>query len=191
MTKMNITLLTLAAVLVLSSLLLAGPPENSGDESATVQDTGELNLEGTIALLQTEYNLWLDAVLSGSREESEDLEKNLLGIINLDITINQEKVRSMAKEVALASGNLDVSESGVSEADSNRLKQEISHLNAKESVFRSAVKTKAFSNKYRLLGDYIDLLRRELKMPRLKLASNDKLSESTEDRSGAVPVSNK
>jgi len=189
MTKMNITLLTLAAVVVLSSPALAGPPENSGDESATVQITEELNLEGMIALLQTEYILWLDAVLSGSEAEAEYLETNLLGIINLDIMVSQEEVRSMAKEVTLASGDLDASESGASEADSNELKQAISHLNAKEAVFRSAVKTKAFSNKYRLLGDYIDLLRRELKMPRLKLASNDRPSNSTGSRSGAVPAS--
>ncbi len=41
-------------------------------------------------------------------------------------------------------------------------------------MFVRPLRTDAFSNKYRLLGDYIDLLRRELGMTRLELAEDIK-----------------
>ena len=189
MMKTKISLLTLIAVVTLSSPILADPPEPSSTEPSAVRATEEFILEETIALLQIEYNLWLDAALSGSGAEAERLEENLLGRINLDIIVSQEKVRAMAKEVALASGDDVSSGPKVPEVDSDEFKQARNHLNAKEAVFRSAVKTEAFSNKYRLLGDYIDLLRRELKMPRLKLASNQRPSNSAVTRPGADPTS--
>ena len=186
MTKPKILVLILTAVLALSSSILAGPPKDAKAEAAA-QMSEEFNTEETIALLQIEYSLWLDAVLSGDKSEAEYLEKNLLGRINLDIMVSQESVRSMAREVALTPGDQVAQESDAN--DSDEFKQAIRHLNAKEAIFRSAVKTEAFSNKYRLLGDYIDLLRRELKMPRLKLVSNQASSNNNGSQPDAAPGS--
>lgn len=162
----------LTAIAILSSAVLAGSPQNLSEEPKAVHISEESTTEETIALLQMQYNLWLDAVLSGDKSEAAEYEKNLLGIMNFNIMISQSEVRSMAKEIALAPGDQAQSESD----GGDQFAQAIGHLNAKEALFRSALRTDAFSNKYRLLGDYIDLLRRELKMPRLKLASISKPS---------------
>jgi hypothetical protein len=186
MTRKSISYISLIAI-VLTSPILAGSPASQDVAVATEveaeQTCGdltpqELTSQETVTLLQSECFLWLDAVLSGSESEAEQLEKNLLGIISLDIMINEERVRAMAKRVALAPGA----------SDSEELSQAITSLNTKEALYRAAVKADAFSNKYRLLGDYIDLLRRELKMPRLKLAAGDKSFRRTGGRNGSRPA---
>ena len=132
-------------------------------------------------MLQIEYDLWLDARLTGSEQEVERLEKNLLGMISFDIMVSQERVRAMAKQITLASDDPEVATAGetddkVPSPEDYDFQRAIDNLTAKEALLRSAIKTNAFSNKYRLLGDYIDLLRRELKMPRLKLARTERPS---------------
>jgi hypothetical protein len=50
-------------------------------------------------------------------------------------------------------------------------------LQSKRVLVDAITRTDAFSNKYRLLGDYVGLLRREVGLPKLKLAV-DKKSEA-------------
>ncbi len=184
MNRNMISILLLTATAILSSAVLAGSPQNLSEEPKTVRISEESTPEETIAMLEMEYILWLDAVLSGAKSEAAEFEKNLLGIVNLNIMTSQGEVRAMAKEIALAPGD----QAELKTDGDDRFGQAIDHLNAKEALFRSALRTDAFSNKYRLLGDYIDLLRRELKMPRLKLASNPEPSNKAGHHLRAAPA---
>lgn len=132
-----------------------------------------------VAQAEQLHTLWLEAVLDGNESEAARLEKDLVGLISHDILMVQEEVRQMAKDIALAPGvaaDQDDNHAIVSLVSDRDIEfeQAIGFLNIKESLYRSVSKSESFSNKYRLLGDYINLLRRELKMPRLKLAQAKK-----------------
>jgi hypothetical protein len=137
---------------------------------------GDYSREAILTTLETNHDLWLEAELAGHRDQASRIEKDLLGLLNCDIYAHQERVRQLAKDLILSPTSQADTADGRTDADSLSrqlvFRTEISALNAKEALHRSIVKTDAFSNKYRLLGDYIDLLRRELEMPRLKLASS-------------------
>jgi len=184
MIRANTASLILAAIVAVFGIAVAGQVTRPAVESPAGDLNEVLTVEETIALLEEEYDQWLEAVLGGSQTEAAQIEKNVFGIVNLDIMRNQEGVRIRAREIALASDQKSSSRED-SVAAGGELKQAINHLNAKEAVFRSALKTDAFSNKYRLLGDYIDLLRRELEMPRLKYVLHEKSPESEAARPDA------
>ena len=96
----------------------------------------------------------------------------MFGLINRDIHLSENRVRELAKRAALARGGEDnqkLPDSEVTDQEQD-FQRGVALLNTKEALYRSLNKTNVFSTKYRLLGDYIDLLRRELQMPRLKLA---------------------
>jgi hypothetical protein len=145
----------------------------------------EYPLDAVLTELEVDYTLWLEAQLVGDRAEKERLEKNLVGLVNYDIFVNQELVRDLAKRVALASSQKEDATGGPPSAATRSqekvtFEQAIARLNVKEMLFRSFSRSPSFSNKYRLLGDYIDLLRKELDMPRLKLANARSGNASTD-----------
>jgi len=182
MKKLLLTLF--AAVFCCGAPVSANEPAGAGD--APSDNPGEeYPLDAVLTELEVDYTLWLEAQLVGDRAEKERLEKDLVGLLNYDIYVNQELVRDLAKQVALASlQKEDASGNPLSAAARSEQKvsfeREIARLNVKETLFRSFSRSQAFSNKYRLLGDYIDLLRKELDMPRLKLANARSNSASTE-----------
>jgi hypothetical protein len=128
--------------------------------------------------MEAEYKVWTNAVLRGKENRAQEHESNLLSMVNRDIYFFQERVRQLALEATLASAeDKSWSSESTPTAERDKLKTEfqesVDRLNTKEMLYRSLTRTCAFSNKYRLLGDYIDLLRRELDLPRLKLAKTD------------------
>ncbi|MBD3256823.1 hypothetical protein GF377_00220 [candidate division GN15 bacterium] len=58
----------------------------------------------------------------------------------------------------------------------------LTSLNTKEALWLALERTEDVANKYRLLGDYINLLRRELKMSRLHWAAVARNAADREDR---------
>jgi len=183
MKKLLLTLF--AVVLCCGAPLTATEPAGAGDTS-TDEPWEEYPLDAVLTELEVDYTLWLEAQLVGDRAEKERLEKDLVGLLNYDIYVNQELVRDLAKQVALASlQKEDASGKPLSAAEQSEQKvlfeREIARLSVKEAIFRSFSRSQAFSNKYRLLGDYIDLLRKELGMPKLKLANGRSSNASTED----------
>jgi len=182
MKKLLLTLF--AAVFCYGGPVPATEPAGAGDTSAD-DPLEEYPLDAVLTELEVDYMLWLEAQLVGDRAEKERLEKDLVGLLNYDIYVNQELVRDLAKQVALASSQKeDASGNPLSAAARSEQKaafeQVIGRLSIKEALFRSFSRSQAFSNKYRLLGDYIDLLRKELDMPRLKLANAKSEDASTD-----------
>jgi hypothetical protein len=168
--------LVLIALLATASVVWAtDPPPATG--ASTDVSWQEYSLEAALTELEVDYGLWLEVTLTGVDPEVKRLEKTMMGLVNFDIYVSQERVRDLAKATARQSwqDNRDTVAQHEQLPDDS-LQNAIARLNTKESLYRSLTKTQAFSNKYRLLGDYINLLRRELELPRLKLA-NEKVSD--------------
>ena len=193
MTKTKLGYLIVAVAMILLGSVSAELSVGSEAKAAITTSPEQYSPEQVVAELQTEYDLWLEAVLAGDDQEADRLEKNLLGMVNYDILVARELVREMARAVALSAEVDEGQPTGPDEAKDGSVGQKefsraIACLNIREALCRSLDRTDAFSNKYRLLGDYIDLLRRELKMPRLKLAVSRKTSlEMSGGMSPGVP----
>lgn len=126
---------------------------------------------------------WHAAVLASERGRSERIENKILSVISEDITSQQMRVRELAHEVTSEPPVKSSADQGVdgkeyrenpvpNDAAENEFREHHTLLKAKQIIARSVRNSKAFSNKYRLLGDYVDLLRRELGMARVKWANN-------------------
>jgi hypothetical protein len=172
--RQTFTLVLIALLATASVVWATDPPPATGASTDAVWQ--EYSLEAALTELEVDYGLWLEVTLSGVEPEVNRLEKTMMDLVNFDIYISQEKVRELAKETAEQSWREKrdtlVQKTNVDDS----LQAAIARLNTKEALYRSIKKTGAFSNKYRLLGDYINLLRRELELPRLKLA-NEKVSD--------------
>jgi hypothetical protein len=165
----------LAFVVTLTSVaVVAADQPGAAQTDISALTWSEYSQQGILSTLELDHDLWLEAQLGGDHDQVARIEKELLGLINRDIFGHQERVREIAKDMVLSSvpGPDSAAAPAASDSLQSRVdfKGEIDILNAKEALCRSFRRTDAFSNKYRLLGDYIDLLRRELEMPRLKMA---------------------
>jgi hypothetical protein len=142
--------------------------------------------------LQAQYDRWTKAVQAGDSELVSECERSLLGMINVDIAVSQSRVRALAEAVVLDSKSARPADSSeVDSGDSTPKNQEsikesraefrarLAMLNTKEALWLALEKTHNLSHKYRLLGDYINLLRRELHMPRAKWADIDSDGNAT------------
>lgn len=172
---MRLKMLILSAVFLFCACLASAQRADSTKNAAAVNPGADYSQEILLTTLEINHELWLEAQLAGHREQADLIEKDLLGLVNCDIYTHQERLRRMAKDLAPSSKfHADTANGGAADSLTRQVdfQKAIGTLNAKETLHRSMEKTNAFSNKYRLLGDYIDLLRRELEMPRLKLASS-------------------
>jgi hypothetical protein len=129
------------------------------------------------------YQDWVDATLSGDDKAAQDYEKRLIALVNHDIAVTEARVRELARVAILedpAGASADVEESAAESTGEahQAFQRELTLLNTKEGLCRALNRTGAFSNKYRLLGNYIDLLRGELKTVRPGLASMREKPES-------------
>jgi hypothetical protein len=172
---MRLKILILPAVILFCACPAFSERADSTENAAALNPWGDYSQELILTTLEINHELWLEAQLAGHREQAAQIEKDLLALLNCDIYAHQEQVRQMAEDLPPSSNSKpDTADSNTTDSLSRQVdfQKAISALNAKEALHRSMEKTGAFSNKYRLLGDYIDLLRRELDMPRLKLASS-------------------
>ena len=180
------------SALAFIALLAAATPARPADSPSTeandvVGPWQEYSLEAALTELEVDYGLWLETTLAEVQPEVARLEKAMTGLVNYDIYVSQEKVRALAQAAARQSWQVKPDSLAPASKESVDLQNAISNLNAKESLYRSISKTKAFSNKYRLLGDYINLLRRELELPRLKLATEKVTNPAPGDPGSSVP----
>ena len=186
--KPTVSVVLIALLALLSPAWAADPPSSApNDEFGPWQ---EYSLEGALTELEVDYGLWLETTLSGVQPEVDRLEKAMFALVNYDIYVSQEKVRALAKAAAVKSWQDKPDSLAQPSDEALDLQIAISSLNAKESLYRSINKTKAFSNKYRLLGDYINLLRRELELPRLKLATEKVTNPSPNNIGSSIPKQN-
>ena len=187
---MRLKILILSAVILLCTCPAFAEQATSTANAIPANPWGNYSQEVLLTTLEINHELWLEAQLVGHSKQAARIEKELLGLLNGDIYAHQERVRRLARDLVFSPAS-QADQSGGPAADSLSrqlvFRTEISALNVKEALHRSMEKTDAFSNKYRLLGDYIDLLRRELDMPKLKLASSKALPAETKNQSTVPP----
>lgn len=118
---------------------------------------------------------WYDAILAGDDSRARECEKHLLRSLSADIKQSQERVRELLSQSATDSQPVLIDSAPDPLKDSLAKLNEI--LNTKRMLVDAITRTDALSNKYRLLGDYVGLIRREVGLPKLKLAV-DKKSEA-------------
>ena len=137
----------------------------------TVQSTAPVATADSVTFLMEE---WYQAVLNGSDSESSDLEKQILRLLTIDLNQTRERLMKILASAPQREQSTDASFAKV-DSGANSLNDSVEFLrsavNVKRLLVESIAKSDAFSYKYRLLGDYVELIRRDVGLPKLKLAS--------------------
>lgn len=184
-------------VCVLAGLLVAGGVnasdknvEEQQDKKEIRQDKRELvSTRATVKELSHAINLWHDANLKGDRGKIRKYEDKLYSIMRDDIGSTATVVKRYETETSQSAHEFERGERNWSERtddhgdlrdDRRDLQKARGILMTKQRLASSFVKSPAFSSKYRLLGDYVDILRQEQAMTRIELAED--VSEFREDR---------
>jgi hypothetical protein len=134
----------------LSVSALSGEPPQKGDELATPFAPVD-KMASMIKKLIRATDLWHDANLKGDHARIVKSERVIFDVIQADIGFSRENLKKVS-HIADSVGTVVYQE---------KVKQSAGMLRAKERLVNSLRRAKAFSNKYRLLGDYIDLLKIE------------------------------
>lgn len=116
---------------------------------------------------------WYDAILSGDDGQAHKCEKQLLKTLKADINRSQEQVQRLSSQLTSPEAKSPVVDSSLNPLKDS-LEQLKTLLTTKQMLVDAIARTDALSNKYRLLGDYVGLLRREVGLPKLKLAVDKK-----------------
>ncbi|MDF1545756.1 MAG: hypothetical protein P1R58_11710 [bacterium] len=126
-------------------------------------------------------DLWHDANLKSDNTLIGKYEKQIQEIINSDLQHSYKLVTRFEVEVNRSAGTFDDKNSGRASRvdDRNDLKSDVKDLKkaremakVKEKLYYAITHSDSFSNQYRLLNDYIDLLGRELGLNRVELAED-------------------
>ena len=126
-------------------------------------------------------DLWHDANLKSDDALIGKYEDNIQAIINSDIQHSHKLVNRFEAEVNRSAGEYKKNDgSRASRVDDGRdfrddvrdLKKARELAKVKEKLYYAIKHSESFSNKYRLLNDYIDLLSRELGINRVELAED-------------------
>ena len=140
--------------------------------------------------LSYSIDLWYDAALKGNESETRRFEGVIHSFLDNDIRTDEQLLSLLSDQISRAALNSNGCDSLVEDSSSNpapldrsALSQAWEVVNTKKLLQENISRASAFSNKYRLMGDYIELLRRELDLPRLKLASAANERNSTKSTS--------
>jgi len=159
----------MALVAGMATIAAADTPVARPDSSLS---TGN-NLE--VDSLNVMIDQWYDAILAGDDGRVRERGKHLLRSLSTDIDQSQERIHRLLEQLAADNQSPDVDSVPHPLKDSLATLNEI--LNTKRMLVDAITRADALSNKYRLLGDYVGLIRREVGLPKLKLAV-DKKSEA-------------
>jgi hypothetical protein len=121
---------------------------------------------------------WYEATLAGDNGKTREYEQRLVHLLAADIDRTQDQVNTLTAHLADNSsdsliGPLPPGYSANPIRDSLSILKD--QVRLKRMLLGAITQSDAFSNKYRLLGDYVDLLRREVGLPKLKLAADKRI----------------
>lgn len=151
-------------------------------EPVTPADTAKSSEAITAAdSLDSVMEQWYQFVLEGNDSQANAMERQILRLLSIDVDQTQKRLTSLLSSGNNADKSTDATFASV---DSNATPLHDSAEFLKSSVrvkrilYQSISSSDAFSYKYRLLGDYVDLLRREVGLPKLKLAAEKSRAEA-------------
>ena len=196
---MGLTKLVLfAGLLILGTTVLgAGPNDqvSTQGEDQAIQNPKPLSFETntTYQVLDHTVDLWHDAILKGDDKRSNFHFSEIHDIISEDLQSDKLQMRMLVREIEYRYRINSAEEKNLindtyDDEDIIRYKKYLpiisSSICIKEELRRALSRTDAFSNKYRLLGDYKNLLRRELGMPKLEVADihKNKSNQASTDK---------
>ena len=177
MTRKNLTIIVVLVLVVgvaaVSAQVKAPTPSYSSQAPQLMYNVNE-----TLNHLKRHIDLWHDANLKADEDKILLYEGVIKDIIRDDIAQSKQSVRSLAQLAVLESMSENGEENSVDKSKNpirtnDRFKDMVANLNAKKKLADAFDRARAFSNKYRLMGDYVYLLQQELKIVRVEIASEE------------------
>ena len=166
------------------STAMAGPGiyEKAGDRAEIKKDKKEINQTmATYDLLSHTVDLWHDANLKGIGARIAKYDKEIVDIAKNDIRTSEAHLAQYRSEVGRSKAEANrphVTRFGKADDradlrdDRHDLEQARTITQIKRRLIDSYDKSDQFSNKYRLINDYLAVLKRELKSHQVELAED-------------------
>ena len=165
------------ALIVMVPAVMAG--QKQGDQPDNNKSASPFKLDNTRDRLIHRIDLWHDAILKGKQSEGEKHYENIVLAVEEDIVVSRRLLKLFAQQILLQNAANETEEPNLVDRDSRQTDMEVDRraiedlaavINTKVALKEALDRATAFSNRYRLLGDYINLLRKELDIPKVKLA---------------------
>ncbi|MCP4684732.1 MAG: hypothetical protein GY867_04710 [bacterium] len=170
---------------ILVSCTFAGQPVDKAPLAEGVEEFENYTPVEVLGDLQFYQDLWVEANLSGDSRRAGDYLATVMALLSYDICVASYEVSELAKRALLTQNPEGAETSGIS-VEQEAFSGGVAVLNFKEKMFKRIAASQAFSNKYRLLGDYMELLRRDLDRPGAKMAAIDNAREVDDTGFGAA-----
>jgi len=164
--------------------------EKKQDKREIRQDKMELvATSATLDRLSGTIDHWVEANLIGHNKKAHSYEESILEQIQADIASSRQQLERYEAEVHSSAREYNrLHQSRVARREDRAdLRDDVKDLHLagwllkeKERLDSSLRKVATFSNKYRLLGDYMEVMRRELGMAKVELVED--ANELREDR---------
>jgi hypothetical protein len=188
--KYHLVFIILVSVLTSGAVAAGNYLEKKQDKREISQDKKELGTtSATLDRLSVTIDRWVETNLTGHNKKANSYEESILAQIKADIASSQRQLERFEAEVHSSAKEYNhFHQSPVAHRDDRAdLRDDVKDLHLarrllkeKERLASSLHKAKAFSNKYRLLGDYMEVMRRELDIVRVELAED--VNELHEDK---------
>lgn len=164
--------------------------EKKQDKREIRQDKKELGAtSATLDRLSGTIDRWVEANLTGHNKKANRYEESILEQIQADIASSRQQLERYEAEVRSSAREYKSLHQSQATRHDDRvdLRDDVKDLHLakrllkeKERLASSLRKVATFSNKYRLLGDYMEVMRRELGMAKVELVED--ADELREDR---------
>jgi len=159
-----------------------GKYEKKQDIKEIHQDKKDIgNSKATLEKLKQKIDIWHEANLCGNSRLCREKEIEIFDILKNDINTTQDRIERYRQKInrsGFESGKAHYSK--IQKIDDRRdfrddksdLKTAQNLYKVKKRLYQSLHKTSSFSNKYRLLGDYVSIINREMGLKKLELAED-------------------
>ncbi|MFH1686923.1 MAG: hypothetical protein ABIE70_05305 [bacterium] len=185
-----VTLLLLITVTAVNGPTATWAAQQNADSREIAKDRQSLEAgKSRIKQLSHLIDLWHDANLKGDQSKIDQLAQQLEEMLHRDMDATARAISQAQAEKARSAREFHRGHRHWSEKvdDKRDLSDDIHDadqlretLKVKKRLAASISKSPAFSNRYRLLGDYMDVMRHEVGMTRLELAED--IGELDQDR---------
>lgn len=173
-----------AGLLITGSAIAADSNEVKADKIELQKDKQEFQQTRMIyKKLHHGVDLWHDANLKGDTDKIRKYRNRLFELIRSDLTNSRQEIARGEAELSRSwkefKGEQPKSDEKADDRhdlrdDVNDLKQRQLLARTKAKLFVTLKRSEAFSNRFRLLNDYLDLLRGELNINRIEVAEDIK-----------------
>jgi len=184
-------------IFIILVLAFASGAAAAGNDLERKQDKREIRQDkkglgatsATLDRLSGTIDRWVEANLTGHNKKARSYEESILEQIQVDIVSSRQQLERYEAEVHSSAREYNRPHQSKMARHDDRvdLRDDLKDLHLtkrllkeKERLASSFRKVTAFSNKYRLLGDYMEVMRRELGMAKVELVED--ANELREDR---------